>query len=113
MRPAAITIPQRAVLEGPGTKIVLTVNAQGLVEPRPIQVGDWVGQDWIITSGLKAGDQVIVDGMVKAAPGKPVKIAQPAPVGTPPAAAPAEAPKPAAEGGKPAPAGKPEAASAS
>jgi membrane fusion protein (multidrug efflux system) len=109
MRPGAITIPQRAVLEGPGTKIVLTVNAQGLVEPRPIQVGDWVGQDWIITSGLKAGDQVIVDGMVKAAPGKPVRIAQPAPVGAPPA----EAPKPAAEAGQPAPAAKPEAASAS
>ncbi|HEY5929270.1 MAG TPA: efflux RND transporter periplasmic adaptor subunit, partial [Burkholderiales bacterium] len=80
VRPGAIAIPQRAVLEGPGTKIVLTVNAQGLVEPRPVQVGDWTGQDWIITGGLKAGDQVIVDGMVKAAPGKPVKIAQAAPV---------------------------------
>jgi len=96
VRPGAIAIPQRAVLEGPGTKIVLTVNAQGLVEPRPIQVGDWSGQDWIITGGLKAGDQVIVDGMVKAAPGKPVKIAQAAPVGAPPAAAlPAGAARPA------------------
>jgi membrane fusion protein (multidrug efflux system) len=110
-RPGAIAIPQRAVLEGPGTKIVLTVNAQGLVEPRPIQVGDWSGQDWIITSGLKAGDQVIVDGMVKAAPGKPVKIAQTPPVGAqanpaaPAGAPPAEAPKPAEE----VPAPKPEA----
>jgi len=109
-RPGAIAIPQRAVLEGPGTKIVLTVNAQGLVEPRPIQVGDWSGQDWIITGGLKAGDQVIVDGMVKAAPGKPVKIAQAPPVGAqanpaaPGGGAPAEAPKPA----EAAPAAKPE-----
>lgn len=76
MRPGAIAIPQRAVLEGPDTKIVLTVNAQGIVEPRPIQVGDWSGEDWIILGGLKDGDQVIVDGIVKARPGSPVKIAQ-------------------------------------
>ena len=76
MRPGAIAIPQRAVLEGPGTKIVLTVNAQGIVEPRPVQVGDWSGEDWIILGGLKAGDQVIVDGVVKARPGSPVKIAE-------------------------------------
>jgi len=76
MRPGAIAIPQRAVLEGPGSKIVLIVNAQGIVEPRPVQVGDWSGEDWIVLGGLKAGDQVIVDGVVKARPGSPVKIAQ-------------------------------------
>ena len=76
MRPGAFAIPQRAVLEGPNTKIVMTVNAQGIVEPRPVQVGDWSGEDWIILDGLKAGDQVIVDGVVKARPGSPVKIAQ-------------------------------------
>ena len=81
MAPAQL-LPQRAVLEGPGTKIVLTVNAQGIVEPRPVQVGDWSGDDWIILDGLKAGDQVIVDGIVKARPGSPVKIAQ-APAASP------------------------------
>jgi membrane fusion protein, multidrug efflux system len=55
---------------------VLTVNAQGIVEARPIQVGDWSAAQWIITGGLKAGDRVIVDGVVKARPGSPVKIAQ-------------------------------------
>jgi membrane fusion protein (multidrug efflux system) len=39
-------------------------------------VGDWSGEDWIILGGLNAGDQVIVDGVVKARPGSPVKIAQ-------------------------------------
>jgi membrane fusion protein (multidrug efflux system) len=77
VRPKAIAIPQRAVLEGPGTKIVLTVNAQGIVEPRPVQVGDWQGEEWIILDSLQPGDQVIVDGMVKARPGLPVRIAQP------------------------------------
>ncbi len=84
VRPNAIAIPQRAVLEGPGTKIVLTVNAQGIVEPRPIQVGDWSADEWVITGGLKAGDQVIVDGVVKARPGSPVKIAQASPAGAQP-----------------------------
>jgi len=77
IRPSAIAIPQRAVLEGPNTKIVMTVNAQGVVEPRPVQVGDWSGEDWVITGGLNAGDKVIVDGVVKVRPGSPVKITQP------------------------------------
>ncbi len=97
VRPGAIAIPQRAVLEGPGSKIVLTVNAQGIVEPRPVQVGDWSGEDWIVLGGLKAGDQVIVDGVVKARPGSPVKIAQ-APAANPaqvPAAKPDAAQAPA------------------
>jgi len=108
MRPNAIAIPQRAVLEGPGTKIVLTVNAQGIVEPRPVQVGDWAADEWIIIGGLKAGDQVIVDGVVKARPGSPVKIAQaPAAGGQPgqtPQGQPAQGEQPAAK-----PAAKPEA----
>jgi membrane fusion protein (multidrug efflux system) len=79
IRPGAIAIPQRAVLEGPNSKIVLTVNAQGMVESRPVQVGDWSGEDWVITGGLKADDQVIVDGVLKVRPGSPAKIAQAAP----------------------------------
>ena len=91
VRPGAIAIPQRAVLEGPTAKIVLTVNAQGTVEPRPIEVGDWTGDEWVITKGLQAGDRVIVDGMVKARPGSPVKIAD-AGAAAKPAAAPAAPP---------------------
>lgn len=76
VRPGAIAIPQRAVLEGPNTKIVMTVNAKGMVEPRPVQVGEWSGDEWLITGGLNPGDKVIIDGVVKAQPGSPVKIAQ-------------------------------------
>lgn len=75
-RPNAIAIPQRAVLEGPNTKLVMIVNSQGMVESRPVQVSDWSGTEWLITAGLKPGDTVIVDGVVKARPGSPVKIAQ-------------------------------------
>jgi membrane fusion protein (multidrug efflux system) len=79
VRPHALAVPQRAVLEGPNTKLVMTVNAQGVVEPRPVQVGDWAGEDWIIAGGLQPGDKVIVDGLVRARPGAPVTIAQSAP----------------------------------
>jgi membrane fusion protein (multidrug efflux system) len=90
VRTGALAVPQRAVLEGPTSKIVLTVNPQGMVEPRPVEVGDWSGDEWIITSGLKPGDRVIVDGMVKARPGAPVKIADAG------AVAPAAPPQPGA-----------------
>ncbi|MBI4715980.1 MAG: efflux RND transporter periplasmic adaptor subunit [Nitrospirae bacterium] len=76
VRPGAVAIPQRAVLEGPDSKIVMTVNPKGMVEPRPVAVGDWSGMDWVITGGLRAGDRVIVDGVVKARPGSPVKIVE-------------------------------------
>lgn len=85
--PAALTVPQRAVLEGPQGKLVLVVNASNVVEPRPVQVGQWSGEDWIIDSGLKAGERVIVDGVVKAAPGTTVKPVALTPAGARPAPA--------------------------
>ena len=92
--PNAVTVPQRAVLEGPQGKFVYVVGEKGVAEARPVQAGEWSGGgDWIITDGLKEGERVIVDGVMKLGPGAPVKIAEP---------------KPAAEG-KPAAAQKPPA----
>ena len=90
MRPNAITVPQRAVMEGPQGKIVYVLGAQGKAEPRPVGVGDWSGADWIITSGLQAGDKVIVDGLMKVFPGAPVQVGDP---NAPPPGAPGAAPK--------------------
>src|SRR4030095_13582808 len=93
-RPQAITVPTRAVLEGPQGRFVYVV-ADNKAMPKPVQVGDQIGDQWIINSGLSAGDQVIVDGMARIFfPGAPVQIAQ-APAGG--ASAPAGAP-----GGNPA-----------
>ena len=88
--PNALAVPQRAVLEGPTGKIVMTVNAQGMVEPRPVEVGEWAGEDWIITSGLNPGDHVIVDGVMKASvPVRRSRSPQPSPRPPAPASQPA------------------------
>jgi len=75
-RPNAVTVPQRAVLEGPQGKFVYVVNDKSQAEPRPVVAGEWAGDRWIITSGLQGGERVIVDGVMKIGPGAPVKVAE-------------------------------------
>ena len=92
-RPDAILVPQRAVQQGQEGKFVFVVAADGKAQVKPVEVGDWLEQDWIIESGLAAGDRVIVDGAVKVQPGAPVQVVDPnAPVqGAPEAGAQAQA----------------------
>ena len=75
-RPNAVTVPQRAVLEGLQGKFVYVVNEKNQAEPRPVEAGEWAGQSWIITGGLKPGERVIVDGVMRLGPGAPVRIAE-------------------------------------
>jgi membrane fusion protein (multidrug efflux system) len=75
-RPNALTVPQRAVLEGPQGKFVYVVNEKSLAEARPVEAGEWSGDKWVITQGVKPGERVIVDGLLKLGPGAPVKIAE-------------------------------------
>jgi membrane fusion protein (multidrug efflux system) len=75
-RPNAITVPQRAVLEGPQGKFVYVVNAESKAEARPVDAGEWHGDAWIITKGLNDGDRVVTDGVMKLGPGAPVRVAQ-------------------------------------
>jgi membrane fusion protein (multidrug efflux system) len=73
-RPAAIVVPQRAVLEGPKEKFVYVVTADSKVEVRPVQVGEWAGDGWIVESGLQPGERVVLDGVMKIGPGAPVQV---------------------------------------
>ncbi|HUA67014.1 MAG TPA: efflux RND transporter periplasmic adaptor subunit, partial [Candidatus Saccharimonadales bacterium] len=74
VEPQAMLIPQPAVTISPdGTASVMLVTATNSVMPQPIQIGSAVGSDWIVKSGLKEGDQVIVDGLQKVQPGMEVK----------------------------------------
>ena len=77
-RPNAVLIPQRAVLEGPQGKFVYVVDEKSTAQARPVEVGEWAGSDWIITGGLKPGERVIIDGVMRIGPGAPVKVAEPA-----------------------------------
>lgn len=79
VRPAAITVPQKAVQQSDNGQVVYIVNDQGKAEARPVTVGEWLDQDWIITQGIVAGEQVIVGGLMKVASGMPVKIVSPEP----------------------------------
>lgn len=76
VRPAAVKLPQRAVLEGPKGKFVYVI-AEGKAQARPVQVAEWSGDQLVVTDGLKDGEQVIVDGVLKIGPGAPVKPAAP------------------------------------
>ena len=89
--PRAILVPQRGVSRNPaGNATVMVVGAGEKVEPRVIKVARTVGDNWLVTEGLKAGDRVILEGIQKARPGTPVKTvpfgAKPA-EGAPPVAA--------------------------
>jgi len=76
-RPNALAVPQKAVQQSTNGHVVYIVNAKSQVEVRPVTVGDWVGEDWIIKAGLKAGEQVIVEGIMNLTAGMPVKPVSP------------------------------------
>lgn len=71
-----IRLPQRAVQAGPQGQFVMVVGAESKAAPMPIKTGDMAGTDFIITEGLKGGEQVIVNGLQKARPGTLVKPVQ-------------------------------------
>ena len=101
----ATLIPQQAVTRNEKGNFVMVVAEDGSVAPRPVQISQSQGNNWIVTSGLKTGEKVMVDGLIKVGMGakkvKPVPWkgdgstaapAAPTPAATPAAAAPATAP---------------------
>jgi len=73
-RPGAILVPQRAVQQGAKGHFLWVVTKDGKAENRPVAVGDWQGDDWFINEGLKAGEDVVVDGGLTLQPGAPVSV---------------------------------------
>ena len=71
----AILAPQRAVSRNTkGEAMVMLAGADDQVEPRIIQVSRTVGDNWLVASGLKVGDRVIMEGIQRARPGVKVKV---------------------------------------
>ncbi|MFA5689318.1 MAG: efflux RND transporter periplasmic adaptor subunit [Kiritimatiellales bacterium] len=69
-----IMIPQRAIMTGVDGMFVFLVDADGGVSSAPVTAGKAIEGRVVITSGLKAGDRVIVDGLQKTGPGGTVKV---------------------------------------
>ena len=75
VRPSAIVVPQLAVQQGPNGHLVYVIKQDGTAELRPVVVGEYQGEkNIVIAAGLKAGDRVVTEGVLKVVPGKPVQI---------------------------------------
>ena len=70
----ALLVPQRAVTELQGSHQVAVVGDDNKVSIRPVTVGDRVGNLWIVTAGVKSGERVIVEGVLKVRDGTVVKV---------------------------------------
>ena len=90
--PNAIRIPQQAVQELQGLKSVYVIAAEDKAEARQIVANYRIGNDWVVDSGLKGGDRIVVEGVSKVRAGAPVKPVAPAAVARNAAADPAPAP---------------------
>jgi len=74
---SALLVPQQGVSRDPrGNASVMTVNGQGVVEKRAIEVGRAIGDRWLVQGGLSEGDRVIVEGLQKIQPGTTVVAAE-------------------------------------
>lgn len=71
-RANAIAVPQNAVIQGPRGAYVWTVDKDNKAQQRSIETGEWNGNDWVVSSGLHAGDRVVVDNTLRLMPGAPV-----------------------------------------
>ena len=77
VRENAILVPQQAVArDNRGNAIAMVVGADGKVEQRAVRVPRSVGNEWLVDAGLKAGDQVVFEGLQKARPGAQVKAVE-------------------------------------
>jgi membrane fusion protein (multidrug efflux system) len=108
LRTNAIAVPQVAVQDGPQGKFVYVTgkdkDGKDVAVVRPITLGDWAEFDgtnlWLVESGLKAGDTVIVDGIAKLQPGGAIALGGPPPGVPGPGQGPAKDAPPAKDGAK-------------
>jgi RND family efflux transporter MFP subunit len=73
IQPGALLVPQRAVSELQGQRQVAVVDANDTVRIRPVTVGDTIGTQWIVSTGVNPGERVVVEGLQKVRQGMQVK----------------------------------------
>jgi len=72
VQPGAILVPQRAVLDLQGTRLIAAVDGGNKVNIRPVELGETVGDEWIVRQGVKPGERVVVEGLQKVRQGMQV-----------------------------------------
>lgn len=77
--PKALVVPQRCVMQSPAGAFVYTLGDGDVAEVRPVELGPWIGEDWLIRKGLEPGDRVIDDNLIKVQPGSKVTATAAAP----------------------------------
>ncbi|MGL4316188.1 MAG: efflux RND transporter periplasmic adaptor subunit [Pseudomonas sp.] len=82
-KPNAVTVPERAISQGPNGTFVYVVDEQGLARVRSVGTAHTAEGRWVVNSGIVAGDKVIVEGLPKVRPNAPVKVVDAAPVAQP------------------------------
>ncbi len=77
----AITVPQKAVMQGPQGPFVYVVAAEGETQAqmRPVKLGRAVDDAFVISEGLKSAERVVTEGVIKVRPGAPVRVVPAAP----------------------------------
>jgi membrane fusion protein (multidrug efflux system) len=90
-RPGVFLVPQSAIMQTDKGRLVMVVGADNKAMPKPIETAEWQGKNWVVTKGLQAGDQVIIDNLIKLKPGIPVAPHGPQPE-SPPAAGAGQSP---------------------
>jgi membrane fusion protein (multidrug efflux system) len=84
----AIMVPHAAVSRDPrGNAVVMVVGAEDRIEARTVKAERSLGDRWVVTEGLAAGDRIVVEGLQKIRPGAQVQVQEAG------AAAPAAAPR--------------------
>lgn len=84
-RTKAIAVPQEAIIQGPRGQLVWVVGQDNKAQQRVVEVGQWTGDNWVVRSGLKAGERVVVSGGLRLTPDAPVKATEVVPGQKPPA----------------------------
>jgi membrane fusion protein (multidrug efflux system) len=77
--PNAIVVPKQGIVQGPQGPSLYVVAANGTAEARPVRLGRELAAGWVVQEGLRPGERVVVDGVIRVRPGAPVRAVPAAP----------------------------------
>jgi membrane fusion protein (multidrug efflux system) len=70
----AVVIPEQSVTELQGNRLVAVVDSENKIAMRPVKMGERSAGMWQVIQGLKPGEKVVVQGLLKVRPGSPVTV---------------------------------------